>query len=215
MRFRALVFDFDGLILDTEIPEYHTVRAEFEAHGVELRLADWLEIIGRTDHLHWLDWLERDAAEPIEREIVRARRQARHHALVLQQSILPGVIELLDEAESFGIPATVASSSPSEWVEPHLERLGILDRFSAVRTGDHVERTKPWPDVFLAATEAVHVDPQDAVAFEDSRNGSLAAKAAGLFCVVVPNELTRTQDFSHVDLVVGSLAEITLTSLGA
>jgi HAD superfamily hydrolase (TIGR01509 family) len=213
MTLAALVFDFDGLILDTELPQYLTVKAEFEAHGVELPLERWLGIIGRADHPHWLDWLEHELGAPIERQIVAARRLAAHDELILREEVLPGVVDLLDEAERRGVPAAVASSSPRYWVAGHLERLGLLDRFAALRTRDDVERAKPWPDLFLAAVEAVGAAPAESVAFEDSHNGSVAASAAGLFCVVAPNELTRVQDFPHADLRVRSLSEVSLADL--
>jgi len=210
---RAVVFDFDGLILDTELPEYTTVKAEFEAHGVELPLDEWLDIIGSADHPHWLDWLESLVDGPLEREVVHARRLAAHHEMIMRNEVLPGVTELLDEAEALGIPAAVASSSPRSWVAGHLERLGLLGRFGALRTREDVERAKPWPDLFLAAVDAVGAPPAAAVAFEDSRNGSLAAQAAGLFCVVAPNSLTQAQDLTHADLVVASLADVSLADL--
>jgi HAD superfamily hydrolase (TIGR01509 family) len=213
MPLDALVFDFDGLILDTEVPEYTSVKAEFEAHGVELPFDAWLDIIGRADHPHWLDWLEDVVGAPIERDVVHARRLARHHEMILRCDVLPGVVDLLDEADARGIPATVASSSPFSWVSGHLERLGLLDRFKAVRTKDDVERAKPWPDLFLAAVEAVGAEPADAVAFEDSHHGARAAVDAGLFCVVAPNPVTRAQDHSHAHLVVDSLAEVSLADL--
>jgi len=210
---QAIVFDFDGLILDTELPHYNTVKDEFEEHGVELRLDDWLRNIGRADHPHWTEWLEDALGAPIEREVVQARRYAKYHELVLRNEVLPGVLDLLDQADERGIPAAVASSSPTDWVVPHLERLGLRSRLQAVRTLDDVERAKPWPDVFLAAVTALGALPQHAVAFEDSHNGSKAAKAAGMWCVVAPNELTRIQDFSHADLVVDSLADVHLDDL--
>jgi HAD superfamily hydrolase (TIGR01509 family) len=211
----AVVFDFDGLILDTEVPEFVTVREEFENHGLELLLEDWQQIIGRADHPHWLDWLERDLGRPVDREVVRARRLEKHHALIAANDVLPGVEALLDQADELGVAAAVASSSTSSWVEGHLDRLGLLGRFAAVRTRDHVEHAKPWPDVFLAAVEALGVLPAHAVAFEDSFNGCAAAKAAGLACVVVPNEITRGLLFDAADLVTDSLADVDLTVLAA
>ncbi len=211
---RALVFDFDGLILDTEVSEYVTIREVFEAHGRALPLTAWSKIVGRADHPHWLDWLEDELGELLaDREAVQVGRVARHHAMISQEVVRPGVVALLDAADTHGIGLAVASSSTSEWVEGHLDRLGILGRFQTVRTRDHVDRAKPWPDLYLAACRDLEVEPAQALAFEDSANGCTAAKAAGLRCVVVPNDITRDSDFSHADLVLASLADLDLEAL--
>lgn len=216
MAVSALVFDFDGLILDTEVPEYVTIRDEFEAHGLELRLEDWLRTIGRGDNPHWLDVIEAELGAPLEdRVAVKERRRARHHELIHLEEVRAGVVALLDEADALGVPTAVASSSTLDWVGGHLERLGIHHRFVAVRTRDDVELAKPWPDLFLAAADAMAVDPAGVVVFEDSHNGCSAAKAAGMYCVVVPNDITRAQDFSHADWVVDSLEEVTIPRLAA
>lgn len=209
----ALIFDFDGLILDTEWPEFATVREEFAAHGVALELAEWQQIVGRADHPHWFDWLQSEVDVALERTTIVERRRERHHALISAEQVRPGVVELLDEAFDAGIPVGVASSSSAEWVEGHLGRLGLLERFTAVRCRDHVELAKPHPDLFLAALAAVGADPARSVALEDSFHGCSAAKAAGMTCVVVPNDVTRTQTFDHADLVVPSLAEVSLDRL--
>jgi HAD superfamily hydrolase (TIGR01509 family) len=175
----ALIFDFDGLILDTEWPEFATVRDEFAHHGVELVLEDWQGIVGRADHRHWFDWLEEETGRALERDVVVERRRQRHHALIAEQEILPGV----------------------------------LHHFEVVRCRDHVERAKPSPDLFLAALAALGADPQRSVALEDSHHGCSAAKAAGLVCVVVPNDVTRGAEFAHADLVVESLDEVSLADL--
>ena len=209
MAVGAVVFDFDGLILDTETPEYETIRDEFAAHGVALPLEEWQQVVGRVDHPHWLDRLEAALGRPVaDRTAVLERRRAAHHRHIADQHVLPGVEALLDEAEARRVPVAVASSSPTDWVEGHLERLGLRPRVAAVRCGDQVPRAKPWPDVFLAALDAVGVPADRAVALEDSHHGSRAAAAAGLACVVVPNPITRGQDVDHADLVVGSLADL-------
>lgn len=213
MNLDALIFDFDGLILDTEWPEFATVRDEFAHHGVELVLEDWQGIVGRADHRHWFDWLEEETGRALERDVVVERRRQRHHALIAEQEILPGVISLLREAAVAGVPVGVASSSSEEWVAGHLERLGVLHHFEVVRCRDHVERAKPSPDLFLAALAALGADPQRSVALEDSHHGCSAAKAAGLVCVVVPNDVTRGAEFAHADLVVESLDEVSLADL--
>jgi HAD superfamily hydrolase (TIGR01509 family) len=210
----ALIFDFDGLILDTEWPEFSTVREEFASHGVSLDLADWQQIVGRADHPHWFDWLQSEVETPLERAVVIERRRARHHALIAEQVVRPGVVALLDEAVEAGVPVGVASSSSMEWVEGHLDRLGLLARFTVVRCRDHVERAKPHPDLFEDALDAIGADPSRSVALEDSFHGCSAAKSAGMRCVVVPNDVTRSQVFDHADLVVDSLTDVSLERLG-
>jgi HAD superfamily hydrolase (TIGR01509 family) len=211
--FGAVVFDFDGLILDTETSAYVTMRDAFEDHGIELSVAAFSALLGRADNRPWIEWLEEEVGSPIEREAVHARRLAAHHALVAEQQVLPGVVEVLDQADALGVPALVASSSPRYWIDEHLERLGLLDRFVGLFTREDVQRAKPWPDLYLAAVASVGAEPSSAVAFEDSHNGSLAATAAGLLCVAVPSELTRHQDFAHCDLVVASLTDVDLVGL--
>ena len=104
----------------------------------------------------------------------------------------------------------VASSSSLGWVEGHLVRLGLREHFTGIRCRDHVKRTKPDPDVYLAALEHLGLRPSEAIAIEDSPHGVSAAKAAGLVCVAVPNEVTRPLDFSHADLVIESFEALTL-----
>ncbi|MCC5951802.1 MAG: HAD-IA family hydrolase [Acidimicrobiia bacterium] len=205
----ALVFDFDGLILDTETSEFETIAAEFATHGLTLDLATWQQFVGRADHPHWLDQLEALLGRPLDdREAVRARRVTAHRARVAQETVRPGVEALLDAAAAQGRPVAVASSSTTSWVEPHLERLGLRHHFEVVICRDHVERAKPWPDLYLAAVAAVDADPARSVALEDSHHGCAAARAAGLACVVVPNTVTRSQDFAHASLVAECLSHL-------
>jgi HAD superfamily hydrolase (TIGR01509 family) len=124
--------------------------------------------------------------------------------------VLPGVHDWLDDARRLGLPIGVASSSEVDWVAAHLERLGLLDRFACLTCFDGALRGKPAPDLYLAACESLGVAPADALAVEDSGNGITAARAAGMRCVAVPHDLTREHDLSGADLVVASLADLTL-----
>jgi len=123
------------------------------------------------------------------------------------------VRDYVADAKRMGLLLAVASSSSRAWVLGHLERLGLGAQWDAVRTRDDVARTKPAPDLYLAAVEALCVDPTEAVAFEDSVNGIAAAKAAGLLCVAVPNALTAGMDLSQADVKLDSLAETPLAEL--
>jgi len=209
----AYVFDFDGLILDTETGAYQSIVEEFAAYELEFSLAAWQAGIGAGLTSGWLDELATRCGQPIDRDLVLERRRARKLELLDGCGVLPGVVERIAEARANGLALAVASSSPRDWVEPHLDRLGLLASFDAVLTRDDVERTKPAPDLYVAAARRLAASAERSIAFEDSHNGSLAAKAASMWCVVAPNELTVNQDFSHADVVVASLAEVDLAAL--
>jgi HAD superfamily hydrolase (TIGR01509 family) len=213
---QAIVFDFDGLIADTETPQYTTVAHAFTEHGVELDLADWQAIIGTAGHPHWSEMLADalgERAGEVDFDAVRAAKLSTYHRLLEDLVPLPGVVELIEAAAAEGLGLAVASSSPLDWVDGHLHRFGLRSHFSSVHTRDHVERTKPAPDLFSLAVDTLGVDPARTVALEDSPHGVTAAKAAGMVAVACPNDITRGHPFEHADLVVESLADVTLADL--
>ncbi|HUZ86503.1 MAG TPA: HAD family hydrolase [Candidatus Baltobacterales bacterium] len=211
--FKAIVFDFDGLILDTEGPVYRSWVEVYQAHGEELPFERWIQIVGSTTlEFHPQHHLEERLGKPLPQEVLD-RRVSRRTELVLAEKLLPGVVELADEAASAGFKLGVASSSTNDWVRGHLARLGILDRFDCIRCRDDVAHAKPEPDLYLAALDCLGVSANEAVAIEDSPNGIAAAKRAGLRCVAIPNAITRGLDLSHADLVVASLAGLSLAGL--
>jgi HAD superfamily hydrolase (TIGR01509 family) len=213
----AVVFDFDGLILDTETALYATTATVFDDHGLRLDATWWAtEILGTAEHPHWTEILAERLGRPLDDvEALTTARNLRYHETLAVEAVRPGVVELLTAAADHGVPCAVASSSPRDWVEGHLERLGIDGWFAAVRTRDDVEpgRTKPAPDLFLAACDAVEAEPARSVALEDSPNGVAAARAAGMRVVGVAAGLTVAVPLDGADLVVGSLAEVTIEEL--
>jgi len=211
----AVVFDFDGLVLDTEWCEYVTAAEQFRAHGTELSLDLWKTFIGTVDHPHWTDILEEQIGRPIDRELIVPSRLAAKDVCNADLAPLPGVVPLVDSLRDLGVPIAVASSSSVDHVDGHLVTHGLLDRFPVRATGDEVPLTKPDPAVYLLACERLGVDPTASVAIEDSVNGVTAAKAAGMAAVAVPGTLTLGMDFAAADLVVGSCAELTPARLAA
>jgi HAD superfamily hydrolase (TIGR01509 family) len=210
---RAIVFDFDGLILDTEEPIYRSWLEVYEAHGQELPFERWVQIVGSsTIGFHPQHHLEERLGRPLPKEVLD-RRIGRRTEMVLANKLLPGVVEHLDAARALGLKVGVASSSTRDWVLGHLVRLGILDRFDCLRCRDEVANVKPEPDLYLAVLECVGVAASEAIAIEDSPNGVLAAKRAGMRCVAVPNSITARLDLGQADVVLGSLAEVTLAEL--
>ena len=203
-----MIFDFDGLILDTETPEFIAWQEAYSALGASLDRQTWAQVIGTLES-GWDPWtyLEEQVGHPVDRGPIRAVRQTRHLALIDAEVARPGVRAWLDQARDLGLRVGLASSSSAEWVTTYLKRLGILDRFSAIATGDRVPHSKPDPAVYRLALSELGVDAADAIAVEDSPNGIAAAKAAGLVVVAVPNAMTADLDLSAADLVLESLAD--------
>jgi HAD superfamily hydrolase (TIGR01509 family) len=210
---QALIFDFDGLILDTEGPDYQSWQEVYQDYGCPLPMSEWAKWIGTMGTFDPYAYLEGQLGRPVDRAAIRARRRARFGELMAGQSLLPGVREYVLEAKRLGLQTGIASSSPRDWIVSHLGSLGLEPYFDRIRCGDDVAYTKPDPAVYRAALEALGVHPNQAIALEDSPNGVQSAKRAGLYCVAVPNALTRELDLSRADLQLGSLAELPLAEL--
>jgi len=210
---RAIVFDFDGLILDTEEPVYQSWVEVYREHGEELPFERWVEIVGSTTAgFHPQHHLEERLGRSLTKDVLD-RRIGRRTELVLAQSLLPGVVQHIESARAMGLKLGVASSSTRDWVSGHLDRLGILDRFDCLRCRDDVANAKPEPDLYIAVIECLGVLASESIAIEDSPNGVLAAKRAGLLCVAIPNSITAGLDLGQADLVLRSLADVTLADL--
>jgi HAD superfamily hydrolase (TIGR01509 family) len=211
---RAVVFDFDGLVLDTEVPVYASWCAAFEAHGASPpTIEEWSATIGTADAVDMHAWLVERADRPVDRAAMDEIRRARRDALLAREVARPGVVAWLAEADDAGIALAIASSSPADWVAEHLARLGLSERFAFVVTAGGTVRGKPAPDTYVEACTRLDVAAANALAVEDSPHGIAAAKTAGLRCVAVPNALTETLDLSAADLRLGSLADCTLAEV--
>ena len=214
---KALIFDFDGLILDTETPEYLAWQAMYQEHGFELPHEEWGKIIGgyglsnfdAAEHLALLSQGRLDSVS------LRARHKLECGAAIARESVLPGVLDYIHEAKRLGLKLAIASSSPHSWVDNHAKRLGIFHYFDKVICSDDVEvgMVKPNPDLFLLALNQLQVQKEAAVIFEDSPNGVLAANRAGIEVVAVPNPVTALLVIKGAKLIVQSLSEIPLVTL--
>ena len=210
---RAVVLDFDGLILDTEEPIYRSWLEVYKAHGEDLPFDRWVQTVGSTSAMfHPQHNLEERLGRSLPQEVLE-RRIGRRTEMILAQGALPGVVRLLEEATAMGLKVGLASSSTSDWVGGHLTRLGILDHFDCMRCRDQVANAKPEPDLYLAVLDCLGVPASEAFAIEDSPNGVLAAKRAGMRCVAVPNSITAGLDLGQADVLLGSLAEVTLAEV--
>ena len=208
MALRALIFDFDGLIVDTESSSFEHAREAYARHGLELSTALWRRYVG--SHLDPYEHLQRRVGPGVDIAAERNELTVRHRRTVAQLGPREGVAELVAAAAAAGLRLGVASSSSHLWVDGHLDRIGLLDSFAAVCCRDDVRHTKPAPDVYLAVLERLETSATEAVAFEDSPNGAQAAKAAGIYTVAVPNDVTRGWPFDHADRVADSLGGVTV-----
>ncbi|MEK6256273.1 MAG: HAD-IA family hydrolase [Chloroflexota bacterium] len=212
---KALIFDFDGLIIDTEMPDYVSWQEVYRDHGVELPLELWASILGgnASSDFDPYDHLEELVGKSVDREAIWIKRRKRDIDLIAIQPILPGVEEYFQDAKRLGLQLAIASSSPESWVIGHLTRLNLINNFDCICTADDVIKTKPDPSILLEVLSGLKVSADECIMFEDSPNGVLAANRAGIFCVCVPNELTARLDLEHADLKLNSLAEISLENL--
>ena len=210
----ALIFDFDGVILDTETPDFGTWRDEFELHGVELERSLWSRFIGGgAGTFDVCAHLEGLLGRSIDRELVRTRRRRRYLEIVESSPLLPGVTDCMAQVRELGLKVGVASSSNREWVEGHLARRDLMRSVDSVKSRDDVTSVKPDPELFLASAESLGVRPDRCLAIEDSANGVTAATRAGMFCVVVTNPMTRDMAVGHADLRLNALSAIPLAEL--
>lgn len=202
----ALIFDFDGLILDTETPLYDTWREIYAEFGVELPLAVWAACLGTSpDAFDPITYLESITGRSVDRLAISQRHKNRALEIINLQPAMPGVTALIKYAGQQRLGIGLASSSPRGWVTGHLRRLGLYDYFDSILSADDVARVKPAPDLFQLEAERLGVPAMNAVAFEDSPNGIVSAQAAGIFCVAVPNALSGFLDISLANWIIPSL----------
>ena len=205
---KALIFDFDGLIIDSESPEFEAWHELFAEYGRELGLELWADLVGRPPtHFDLYGYFCKHIDPVIEVEKLRQDRRARVIALTIAQPILPGVEEYLQSGTALGLRIGLASSSTRDHVRGHLHRLKLLDYFHSIRCFEDTDRHKPDPTPYLKVLEDLGAKADEAIALEDSPNGVAAAKAAGIFCVAVPNPITCRLPLEHADHRLASLAE--------
>lgn len=208
---QGILFDFDGLILDTETPIFQAWKRKFREYGKELHLEDWAEILGKSNQdLGPIEGFLDEFKDPGVRDQIMAEVSREERSLVCKQSPMPGAVELIRRSHQEGIKLGVVSSSDQNWVHSHLSRLELLDYFDHTSCAEEVDQAKPDPALYLLGLEKMGLQPDQVVVLEDSPNGVLAAKRAGLFCIAVPNLLTSKLSFyegGDPDRVLNTLDE--------
>jgi len=214
MPLRALIFDFDGLLVDTESTALQCWQELYASYGCPFPLDIWHDSLGRAVRkFDPYQTLVTHAAPRLTLESLRVLRRQREHELVGAAPLRPGIAEYLASARGRGLKLAVASSSHHPWVDGHLKRLGVFDFFSAIICAEDSPRHKPDPAPYQLALRSLDVESCEVIALEDSPNGIAAAQAAGIFTVGVPNAVTRRLDLSAADLIADPVTSLSFEGL--
>ncbi len=210
---KAVIFDLDGLIIETEAVYCHIWQREFAKAGLTFDMVGYQNLIG-AHHIpngyRPQEILAAHLNDGVSARDLRRAVEVEAYQTIQNEEALPGVRQVLDDAEQKGYLLAVGSSSEQKWVHGHLKRLNIFDRFATIVTADDVKNAKPAPDIFLKVLENLGVAPQNAIVLEDSNNGVVASHSAGIRVIAVPNEATLGQDFSLATAIIPSLEALNL-----
>ncbi|MDM5156403.1 HAD family hydrolase [Bacillus sp. DX1.1] len=206
---KAIIFDFDGLIVDTETIWFQAFQEVVREYGGDLPLEEFAKCIGTTDEVLYT-YIEQQLKENFHKEVLEEKVSIMHREKMKMPVARDGVKEYLEEAKSLNLKIGLASSSSREWVVGFLQDLGIREYFEVIKTKEDVEKVKPDPALYKAAILELGIESSEAVVFEDSVNGAKAAIAAGLKCVIVPNDVTKALVFENHHLRLESMKEKSL-----
>ena len=211
---KAIIFDFDGTIIDTETAWYKVFKDAYQKYGVDLSLATYSQCLGTSlQSFNPYTHLSTHHSIPIDLDEFRAMIHQNYAKLIDQESMRPGILNLLQEAKAAGLKIGLASSSHRDWINKFVDQLGIKDYFECYCTADTVSNVKPDPELYLQGLDQLGVKPNEAIAIEDSPNGALAAVVAGLHTVVIKNTLTKQLPFSQGHYTIESLEHYGLQEL--
>jgi HAD superfamily hydrolase (TIGR01509 family) len=198
------------MIVDTETPEFTAWQSVFQAHECDLHPLDWVHCIGTNNALDPHLLLEEKSGRTLDRVEIQTRQRESAEELLSAVRLCAGVADLIAAARLRGLKLAVASSSSRKWVLRWLDQFGLSSYFDVFKNRDDVEKVKPDPALYLQALVELQVSADEAIAFEDSLNGLRAARAAGIFTVVVPNAMTRHLALGEADVLLDSLEQFSL-----
>jgi putative hydrolase of the HAD superfamily len=212
---KALIFDFDGLILDTETPEYYAINEVYAEFGYKLPIATFGLTVGSqyNDKYEPVQHLQGLTGKQLDADFFWQKVHRRRVEMIEQNPILPGVEDLIQEGKARGLKLAVASSSPHKWVDGYLIHYNLFRYFDVIKCKEDVLNVKPEPDLFLAALNALQVKADEAVIFEDSLNGVIAAQRAGIRVIAIPNPVTEHMNIVGETLRLRSMKDMSLNEL--
>jgi len=212
LAIKALFFDFDGVLWDSETAGLESWRETYAEYGQQLSLDRYATRLGTLGGADLIGELQRLAGTPLDRETVELRRWERKMELVRRLKPRPGILDYIAEGRERGLCVALVSTDDTEWIMTGLNILGLRDAFDFIECAEGVRSlAKPSPALYLSALDRLQLSVDQAIAIEDSPNGIHAAKAAGLFCLGYANDVTRQLDLSEADVVVDSLDDLPLS----
>lgn len=211
---KALIFDFDGTVIDTETPWFKAFRSAYQERNRELTLEKYTPCIGSGLHaFNPYEDLLSQMELPIYLDSFRESIRMRHEAFMERETLRPGVLDYLRAAKAGGLKIGLVSTSFRKTVSHYLDKLNIASYFDYICTSDDVTHVNPDPEMYMQVLSRLGVKAHEAIAIEDSPNGVKAAKRAGLYCVLVPNILTSYLEFEPPHYRLTSLADLDLGKL--
>jgi HAD superfamily hydrolase (TIGR01509 family) len=214
MVIKGLIFDFDGLILDTESPRYTAWCEIYQHFNLQFELSNYAKTLGSSnEYFDPLTDLAKKLGPVFDSHFWNKYHSQREMELLIHEPLMPGVLEYFIQAKKRQLKMAIASSSDRLWVISHLTRFKLLEYFLAVETAENVAKVKPSPDLYQKALSDLQLEPNEAIVFEDAPHGIASAKKAGCFCVAVPNPLSSQLDLSEADFVMDSFQQIPLSAL--
>ena len=210
---KGVIFDFDGLIVDTETTWYEAFKEVFyESHHINIDLLGYSQCIGTGNDVLY-NYFRELAGESVNCEMLEEHAAIRYETMMKAPILREGVKDYLDEAKQNNLKIALASSSSKSWVHKYLTQLNIMEYFEVINTQDDVSNIKPDPELYLKTLIDLGLSREETIVFEDSLNGLSAAKQAGIRCVIVPNNVTKHLKFENFDERIDSMGEISLSEL--
>jgi HAD superfamily hydrolase (TIGR01509 family) len=208
MKLEGIVFDLDGVLLDTEYYQWQGWVIPLRKFGIELTKEEYFDYAGKTAAI-----IEEELIKNYDLDVEKGSLFEEKEKLLIEWfqneelKILPFAVETVEAVKAKGLKVAICSGGPRDEVHLKLERTGLAKYFEVVVSRDDVEKGKPNPDMYLLAVEKIGLRPEECLAFEDTEFGLKAAKSAGLTCLAVPTEYSVKQDFALADGVFSNLKE--------
>jgi beta-phosphoglucomutase family hydrolase len=207
--FESMIFDMDGVIIDSEPIHYEINKVIFKDLQITLDDEEYRKFIGVTNTYMWTYLKEKYSLKHTLEELLENHYiKNLEYLKTCEDKPIPGITKLLEGLKKEGITIALASSSPMEFIETILKLFNIRNYFKVVISGENIRRSKPEPDIFLAAAEALGTLPENCVVLEDAMHGVRAAKAAAMKCIGYQNPNSWDQNLSEADMVIDNLEDL-------